>query len=199
VAQNFLKGFYTWVINSTLVVQTIDHMEVNRRTLLKQLAVISAAVALAPAIVGCESPPSTLFKNIDLNQDQEGLLRLIAQTIIPNATTPEGKEVSTFEYSAKMIDDCLSKTDQQKWLAGFTQFIEVIKKNDFEDNEVIDQLKFLTELDESKDDSDINFFFKTMKRFTIRGYTTSEYFMTTLQDYKIIPGKYKGCVPVTTA
>jgi hypothetical protein len=98
-----------------------------------------------------------------------------------------------------MIDDCLSKVDQQKWLSGFTQFIEVIKKNDFEDNEVPDQLKFLAELDESKDEGDINFFFKTMKRFTIRGYTSSEYFMTTVQDYKMIPGKYKGCVPVVTA
>lgn len=187
------------MINSTLVFQTKNQMEVNRRTLLKQLAVISAAVALAPAIIGCESPPSTLFKNIALNQDQENLLRLIAQTIIPNATTPEGKEVSTFEYSAKMIDDCLSKTDQQKWLSGFTQFIEVIKKNDFEDNEASEQLKFLSELNESKDETDINFFFNTMKRFTIRGYTTSEYFMTTLQDYKMIPGNYKGCVPVATA
>jgi len=174
-------------------------MEVSRRTVLKQLAVISAAVALSPAIVGCESPPSTLFKNIAINQDQEGLLRLIASTIIPNATPPEGKEVSTIEYTARMIDDCLSKTDQQKWVTGFTQFIEVIKKNDFEDNDVTDQLKFLTELDESKDESDINFFFKTMKRLTIRGYTSSEYFMTTLQDYKMIPGKYKGCVPVVTA
>ncbi len=174
-------------------------MVVSRRTLLKQLAVISAAVALAPSMVGCASPPSTLFKNIALNQDQEGLLRLIAQTIIPNTTTPEGTDVSTLEYSAKMIDDCLSKADQQKWLSGFTQFIEAIKKNDFEDSEVPDQLKFLTELDESKDEGDINFFFKTMKRFTIRGYTSSEYFMTTVQDYKMIPGKYKGCVPVVTA
>jgi hypothetical protein len=174
-------------------------MTITRRVLLKQLAVASAAIALAPTVVGCASPPSTLFKNIALNQDQEGLLRLIAQTIIPNSTSPEGTNVSTLEYSAKMIDDCLSKADQQKWLSGFTQFIEAIKKNDFEDSEIPDQLKFLTELDESKEEGDMNFFFKTMKRFTIRGYTSSEYFMTTVQDYKMIPGKYKGCVPVATA
>jgi len=60
-----------------------------------------------------------------------------------------------------------------------------------------ERTKFLTELNESKTEDDVNFFFKALKHYTLRGYTTSEYYLTTVEGYNIIPGKFKGCVPVT--
>jgi hypothetical protein len=36
-----------------------------------------------------------------------------------------------------------------------------------------------------------------MKGYTLRGYATSEYYLTNIRDYKILPGKFKGCVPVS--
>lgn len=174
-------------------------MIVTRRILLKQLAVASAAIALAPSLVGCASKPSASFKNILVTEEEEELLKLIASVIVPKTDTPGAADVATHAYAVKMIDDCMSKEDQEKWLSGFHQFVEQAGKNGFEKNAVAEQEKFLTGLDESKEENDLNFFFKTMKRLTVRGYTSSEYFMTNVQQYKMIPGKYKGCVPVVTA
>ena len=172
---------------------------ISRRVLLKQLTVASAAIALAPSLVGCASKPSLSFNQVLVTEDEEELLKLIADIIVPKTNTPGAADASTHTYAVKMINDCMSKEDQGKWLNGLHQFIEQVSKNGFEKNPTAEQEKFLSGLDESKEETDLTFFFKTMKRLTVRGYTSSEYFMTNVQQYKMIPGKYKGCVPVVTA
>ncbi len=175
-------------------------MFLSRRTLLRQLALVSASIALAPSLHSCSSRPSRLFKNIVVSEDQDELLTVISETIIPKTSSPGASDLAVNEYCIKMIDDCLSVKDQEKWLKGLTQFTELTKKNnkgEFTAMDSADRIKFLTELDESNAEDDINFFFKTMKRFTLRGYTTAEYFLTNVQGYKMLPGKYKGCVSVT--
>jgi len=172
---------------------------VSRRTLLKQLAVASAGIALAPSFISCSSKPSLLYKNIVLTEEQDGLLSLISETIIPKTNTPGASDVSVHQYCVKMIDDCLSKQDQEKFLIGLTQFNELAEKSNKKEFEAMDsaeRVKFLTELDERKTEEDVDFFFNTMKRLTLRGYTSSEYFLTNVQGYKMIPGKFQGCVPV---
>jgi len=174
-------------------------MIVSRRTLLKQLALVSAGVALSPSFISCSSKPSPLFKNITITEEQVALLAIIAETIIPKTNAPGAKDALVNEYCIKMIDDCLSKKDQEKWLNGLNHFNDLVKKinnKEFGKSDASEQLKILVELDESKAEDDVNFFFKTMKQLTLRGYTTSEYYLTNVQGYKIIPGKFKGCVPV---
>ena len=174
-------------------------MVVTRRDLLKQLAVVSAGIVLAPSLVGCSSKPSLSFKNIVVTEDEEGLLKLMADIIVPKTDSPGAADVLTHSYATKMIDDCMSKEDQGKWLTGLHQFTEQASKNGFEKNDTTVQEKFLTDLDNSEEENDLTFFFNTMKRLTVRGYTSSEYFMTNVQEYKMIPGKYRGCVPVVAA
>ncbi|HOX82883.1 MAG TPA: gluconate 2-dehydrogenase subunit 3 family protein [Chryseolinea sp.] len=176
---------------------------ISRRTVLKQMAFATGAIALAPSLVSCESSsrPSPLFKNILVTEDQDEMLALISETIIPMPNTAEGKkDNSTHEYTARMIDDCMSKKDQEKWLQGLNQFAELAKtqgKSDFTKMDTASRVKFLIDLDASKEEKEVNFFFKTMKGYTLRGYTTSEYYLTNIRDYKILPGKFKGCVPVS--
>ena len=174
-------------------------MRVTRRVLLKQLTVVAAGITLAPSLVGCTSKPSTSFKNILVTEDEEELLKLLSAIIVPKTSTPGAVDVSTHAYAVKMINDCMSKEDQTKWLNGLHQFAEQASKNGFEKNATDEQEKFLTTLDTSEAEDDLTFFFKIMKRLTVRGYTSSEYFMTNVQGYKMIPGKYKGCVPVAAA
>jgi len=159
----------------------------------------SAGVVLAPSLAGCNSKPSPLYKNIVVTDEQDALLSLISETIIPKTSTPGANDVGVHEYCIKMVDDCLSKKDQEKWLKGLTDFNALSEKNNSKEFAKLDapeRLKFLTELNESKSDDDVNYFFKTMKHYTLRGFTTSEYYLTTVQNYNIIPGKFKGCVPV---
>lgn len=159
----------------------------------------SAGVVLAPSLAGCNSKPSPLYKNIVVTDEQDALLSLISETIIPKTTTPGANDVGVHEYCIKMVDDCLSTKDQEKWLKGLTEFNALSEKNhsqEFAKLDAPERLKFLTELDERKTDDDVSYFFKTMKHYTLRGFTTSEYYLTTVQHYNIIPGKFKGCVPV---
>jgi hypothetical protein len=44
---------------------------------------------------------------------------------------------------------------------------------------------------------EVQFFYRTSKHFIIRGYTSSEYFLTEAKPYQLVPGPvFKGCVPV---
>lgn len=166
-------------------------MITSRRTLLKQLAVITAGVALAPSLVGCTPEPSLLFKNLAVTKDQEDLMSTLVRLLIPKTGTPGAEELGVKDFCAKMIDDCLTKGDQEKLARGLADFAK-----GFPQNGEAEQLAFLTTLDESEEDKDVNYFFNTMKHLTIRGYTSSEYFLTNVQGYKMIPGAFKGCVPV---
>lgn len=40
------------------------------------------------------------------------------------------------------------------------------------------------------------YFLKTVKLYSILGYTTSEYFMTAIMPYKMAPGKFNGSIPI---
>ncbi|HEX8356482.1 MAG TPA: gluconate 2-dehydrogenase subunit 3 family protein, partial [Segetibacter sp.] len=44
---------------------------------------------------------------------------------------------------------------------------------------------------------DLSAFFALMKKLTVQGYMTSKYYLTNVRVYKLVPGKYYGCIPVT--
>jgi len=45
-------------------------------------------------------------------------------------------------------------------------------------------------------DEELNFFYTTTKRLTILAYSSSQYFLTKVQVYELVPGRWSGCVPV---
>jgi hypothetical protein len=47
-------------------------------------------------------------------------------------------------------------------------------------------------------DADVNFFYATVKRLTILAYSSSQYFLTKVQVYELVPGRWQGCIPVKT-
>jgi hypothetical protein len=175
-------------------------MKVNRRIVLKQLAVISAVAVFAPSCSPSKGKAPKLFKNVAVTEDQEATLSSIADTLIPKTSTPGALELKVPEFMAKLIDDCQTKQDQEKWLAGMNKFFAEVKKKkgkSFTDLTAEERLKFLTDFESTKtEDEELNFFYRTTRSLAIRGYTSSEYFMTTVQNYNILPGAYKGCVPV---
>src|SRR6185369_11700279 len=141
------------------------------------------------------SKRSALYKDIVLTEDQDATLALISETIIPKSKTPGAADTSVHEFCVKMINDCLSKKDQEKFVKGLDQF-NSMSRDKFVSTDSSKRLAFLAELNERKTEEDVDFFFKTMRGLTLRGYTSSEYFLTNVQGYKIIPGRFQGCVPL---
>lgn len=176
---------------------------ISRRVALKQLVLVSAGAALVPSCINSRTKPSALFKNMSVTVDQEALLASVCDTIIPHTAIPGTHVPAPHLFTAKMIDDCLSQPDQTRWLKGMNDFVEWDKsrgEKSFAESSAPEREKVLSELSNNKELAEgIKYFYQTVRRYTVWGYTTSEYYMTNVQNYKMIPGVYQGCVPVNSA
>ena len=118
----------------------------------------------------------------------------------PKTDTPGAKDISAHLFALQMIDDCYEKEDQQKFISGLKAFEEFSNKEtgkSFVSSSAAERAALLTKLETNKDGKDdLSYFYKSVKRLTIQAYTTSKYFLTNVQVYELVPGRYHGCVPV---
>jgi len=150
-------------------------MPVNRRNALKQLVLVSAGAVLLPSC---------------LNDSSRTFLEDLTSTIIPSGTTPGAREAGAHLFVLKMMNDCASKEDRDRFFRG----LEQLEKNSRSTKDIT---ALLTSL-ETKDhpDTDLSFCYQTIKRLTIQAYTTSRYYLTKVQVYELVPGRFHGCMPV---
>jgi hypothetical protein len=95
-----------------------------------------------------------------------------------------------------MIDDCRSPEEQAAFMQGMQAFDSGIGR-DFTSKPAAERLQVLEQLEKKdKESTDPAFtFYRTMKRLTIQAYTSSQYYLTNVQVYELVPSRYKGCVP----
>lgn len=172
----------------------------QRRTLIKQLAFAYGALLLIPSCMPDKDKASVLLKKISIDGDQEKLLAALSETIIPKTDTPGAQDISAHLFVLMMVDDCYKADDQHKYLSGLKAFQANTKRQfskAFTDCSPKEKEMLLTELEAKKsNDADLNYFYSTTKRLTIQAYTTSQFYLTNVQVYKLVPGKYQGCVPI---
>ncbi|MEY2835794.1 MAG: hypothetical protein RLZZ557_1456 [Bacteroidota bacterium] len=172
----------------------------SRRRALKALVFASAGMALIPACMSDRSKSSLLLKKLTISADDEALLAELCETILPKTSTPGAKELSAHLFVLTMVDDCRTKEDQEKFtrgLADFKKFCLSTGNKDFIAASPEERKKMLNSLMASADkESDLMAFFNTTKGLTIQSYTASEYFLTKVQVYELVPGRYHGCVSV---
>ncbi|QHS63811.1 gluconate 2-dehydrogenase subunit 3 family protein [Chitinophaga agri] len=178
-------------------------MLVNRRTALKQVLVVSAGLALLPSCLRKTTPASITLKNIAVDGEGENMLALLADTLIPTTSTPGAKDVKAHLFALTMVDDCFKKDDQQKWLTGMKAFSALSEKNNgksFGDSTPEARKTLLELLEKSKpEDGEAAYFYHATKRLIVQGYTNSEYYLTKVQVYELVPGRFYGSVPVKPA
>jgi hypothetical protein len=172
----------------------------NRRTVIKNFLVFSAGAALIPSCMHEEGKSSILLKHIKVNGDLEKMLAELSETIIPKTNSPGAKDLSSHLFVLMMVDDCYTTNDQQKYIRGLGQFDAFAKKN-YGDSFLEctpAQKKELLKKIENKNDvpEEIASFYAITKRLTIQSFTSSKYFLTNVQVYEMIPGRFHGCVPV---
>ncbi|MDB4903356.1 MAG: hypothetical protein JWQ63_2637 [Mucilaginibacter sp.] len=198
----------------------------NRRTVIKNLALVIGGAALLPSCMKNNGGLSIHFKHLNISADQENLIGDICETIIPKTNTPGAKDLNLHLFVLKMLDDCYKKKDQQAFMVGLNQFNDMVKKkynNSFSDLSVKEREDVLTALDKSSksaadpsksikpvrdsqksldvakkkpDVPPLNFFYGAIKQQTIFGYTNSKYFMTKQIVYELVPGRYNAHFPV---
>jgi hypothetical protein len=176
----------------------------NRRTLLKQLAVSSAAAFILPSCLLEEKKVSQALSNLDIKAGDEKLISLLAETLIPETDTPGAKSLKADSFALVMVNDCLEKPEQEKYLSGMRAFDAASKSltgKSFIDASAEERVDILNQVEAAKDKlpEDVRAFYFRTRWYIIQGYTSSQHFLTNIKKYEHIPGPdFKGCVPVAT-
>jgi hypothetical protein len=173
-------------------------MNINRRSAIKQFIILSAGIALLPS---CKSNKRvSLYNNITIDEDQQAMLAEVAETIIPATDTPGAKDVSAHIFALQMMNDCYKADDREKFLKGMQQFEDNVQKQykkSFVQCSIPERQAILTAEEARKDAKDeARFFYTTLKALTLQAYTSSKYYLTNVQVYKLVPGKYISRVAV---
>ncbi|TDB67884.1 gluconate 2-dehydrogenase subunit 3 family protein [Arundinibacter roseus] len=171
----------------------------QRRTALKNVAsTIGAFVALPAWANGWNR--QQLSNNALLNPAENSLLAEVVETIIPKTDTPGAKELGVHQFVQTMITDCYDKKAQDSLVSGLAS-LDAFSQSTFGKSFTACSAKqriHILEGMELSDDAARKSFYGMVKGLTIQGYMSSEYVMTNLTHYEMIPGRFHGCVPVKT-
>jgi hypothetical protein len=195
----------------------------DRRTVIKNLALIIGGAALLPACSQDKAKSKVALKNIDISTDQEQLIGEISETFIPKTTTPGAKDMQLHLFVLKMVDDCYKKEDQQAFVTGMGHFADHAEKQygkTFNQLDTKTREAFLLDIEKEgkaeeaaanqnadkkgvspvtppagKYSPELKKFYSMVKRQTINGYTNSKYFMTNIVVYELVPGRYNARFP----
>jgi hypothetical protein len=175
----------------------------NRRVAIQQLLMIWAGVALLPSCLNNEQKVTIPLKFIHIEPGDETMLAELAETILPKTDTPGARDLSAHLFALKMVDDCYTKPNREKYEQGLNAFHVYVEKKtgkSFIENDTAEKQAIVAELDRQKPSDDaLSFFYQSTKKLTVQAYTTCEYYLTKIRGYKMIPGKFQGCVPLKTA
>ena len=177
-------------------------MNITRRIALKNLLIVAAGTTLLPACFQDDKKASLGLRHLRISGDQEKTLAALTETIIPTTDTPGAKDISAHLFVLKMVDDCYTSEEQDAFMEGFETFGKQVQQKynkPFEECSQTEKEAFLTALEKEEDgENPIRSFYKSTKGLTVFGYTTSQYYLTQVKGYNIIPGKYRGAVPVNS-
>ncbi|CAG5005600.1 hypothetical protein DYBT9275_03613 [Dyadobacter sp. CECT 9275] len=169
----------------------------QRRVALKNMALTMGALAsLSSWASGWNK--SGIRGGVLLAADQSEVLMAVVEGIIPKTDTPGAGELGVHKFVEKMVKDCYDKNVQDNFVSGISKIDTASTKaygKPFAGITQSQKLELLGNLQKSND-ADEKAFFGLVKNLTIQGYMNSEYVMTNITHYEMVPARYHGCVPV---
>lgn len=169
----------------------------KRRVALKNIGLISSGIFLLPQCNFSDEKVSIILNKLNISVEQENVLRAISETLIPEDNLPGATSLKAHSFVWIMVDDCFSKKEQHSFINGLELFQTfVIQKSDktFSNLKAQEKLDLLTELYLETDlEEDLQTFLQEVKYFTIQGYMLSEYIMTEVMPFQLVPGSYELC------
>ena len=174
----------------------------DRRKALVNLGILTGGMVLLPSCEFSKEKISFALNNLQVTQTQESLLKDIVSALIPEGDLAGAGSLNVHDFVWVMVDDCMDKEKQTAYIRGLNDFDAQIKRitgktfasqNNVERNQTF---KIITEdpTDNSeKVNDDVKTFIKTTKYLAILGYMRSEYIMTEVMPYSLVPTKYGTC------
>ena len=172
----------------------------KRRVALKNMALAFGSLVALPAWASGWSETFVRSLPSYLSPEQEALLAEITETILPATDTPGAKDLKIYSFVHKMIADCYETDVQENVIKGLETAEQLAKQTyakTFATCDTKQREAILTRLEISIDPN-WSSFYKLVKELTLQGYLTSEYYLTNHTNYKMIPGHFYGCVPVSS-
>ena len=172
----------------------------NRRVWIKQILLASGGIVLIPACFQDEGAVSVLLKRINITGREESLFADFVEAILPETDTPGAKSLNIHQFVLKMFDDCYNEEEQEKLISGLRElnnFSEDTFSDKFTDLPQNKKLEILNKISAGLSvDGTLKFFLEETKSWTIKGFTSSEYFLTKITSYELVPARFHGCVPL---
>lgn len=163
-------------------------MPISRRTALKQAFIVAGGTIFLPACTQHANDTTTTAE-------------ALADTLIPADTTLGAKAVGAHLFAQKFMHDCYAQKQQDQYNRGLQAFETEAKKRygkAFTDCDQTQRNEFVAALDKlSPLKDDLAYFFHENKFLVIRGWLGSQYFLTKIEVYELVPGRWHGCVPLT--
>jgi hypothetical protein len=187
---------------------------INRREAILRVSAMLGGVALVgqtAMLAGCAAQPSggraALTSNSLFKQGDITLLDEVAETILPETSTPGAKAAGVGPFIAMMVTDTYFENDQQIFRDGLNslqaQSLRLYGAH-FQIVTVAQRLTLVERLDaeqhlymQTREEGAPTHYFRMLKELTLLGYFTSEIGYTQAMRYTETPGQYDPCAPYT--
>jgi hypothetical protein len=153
-------------------------------------------------LTGCKSKTGT---TANFSADDIAYLDEIANTILPQTSTPGAKAAMVGQFMTVMVNDSYEEKNQKIFHDGMNKLNDLSKKTyDNSFMKINDQQRhdLLVKLDQeqkeymkNKKKEEPSHYFRMMKELSMLGYFTSEIGCTKARRYIETPGRYEACIP----
>lgn len=162
----------------------------DRRELIKSLSLISGHVlfpsVLTTFVVGCAHKDMKEYVPVFFNPEEYRSVKEIIDIIIPATVTSSASQVNTHVFLDQVFAQCTTEKQQQVIRQGLTQMLPGW-------TDAKDKTVFLSEIDRKAYGNDADqAWFRTLKKFTLIGFFTSQEGTTKASNYVKVPDVYKG-------
>ncbi|HLT08543.1 MAG TPA: gluconate 2-dehydrogenase subunit 3 family protein [Cyclobacteriaceae bacterium] len=171
----------------------------DRRLALKQLALLTGGMMAFPSCDFSQEKVLEAYEKLQVIEAHRNLLAKVVETILPGGDIVGARELNMQDFVLVMANDCLNEEDQSRFVSGLKNFDVYVKKvsgSSFEkmgQKEAEQSFNTIVQLEDEREDvTDLKYFLNTTKRFTLQGYLSSEYFMTEVMPYNMVPGGFQG-------
>jgi len=177
-------------------VNNVKYKIMKRRSALQKIAWLSGGIAILPYYCSRQSE-ITLHNNLPIQISDSNLINLLSNLILPEDTESFPTMESRIDFVLTMINDGFDSQQILDYLFGMAEFkkhVMITYGISFEDLVVEDQLACIGKTIDCSDEK--SFFVSTIKRHSLRHFTTSENYMKNYLNFEFMPGRYNGCVSV---
>ena len=178
----------------------------DRREAIHRIAALMGGTLSAPLVAGvlngCQPGPSTEpWTPATLSAEQSELVAQLSEMIIPETDTPGARAAQVNRFIDLLLTDWYPAEERQHFMTGLDEVNGRARRRfgaSFLDCSEEEQVHIMTALaDEAiSAEAERKPFFGMVKEMTVIGYYTSEIGQNQELNYRIVPGRYDGCVPL---